>query len=271
MDIATTPEADLRRHPGRAPLPGSVLGIWAHPDDECYLSAGLMARMADAGRPVTVLTATRGERGVAGNGAAGPLEVAALREAELRASLAVLGVGDLRLLDLRDGGCVLEDDAAAIAAIGSVMDAVGPEVVLTFGPDGITGHPDHRMVSRWVTEAWRRSRRPPELLYATMTDGFVVEHAQLHDRVGVFSEFGDGRPRSVPERDVALTAVLSEAELDRKRAALAAHGSQTGELAGLMGEASYRRWWAAEWFRRPSPAELRRCELVARAGAGVAA
>ena len=146
-----------------------------------------------------------------------------------------------------------------------------PDVVLTFGPDGITGHPDHRMVSRWVTEAWRRSRRRPQLLYATVTDGFLAEHAEMHARIGVFSEFGGSGPHSIPERDVALAAVLSEAELDRKRAALAAHGSQTGVLAGLMGEESYRRWWAAEWFRRPTVAELRRCELVAPHGVEVAA
>ena len=270
MDTATTPEDNRRRHPGHDPLPRHVLGIWAHPDDECYLSAGLMARMADAGRPVTVLTATRGEQGHSGHGGPEALDVAALREAELRASLAVLGVGDVRLLDLRDGACILEDDADVIATIGAVMDAVGPDVVLTFGPDGITGHPDHRMVSRWVTEAWRRSRRRPDLLYATMTDRFLADHAELHDRIGLFGEFG-GRPHAVAEGDVALAALLSEAELDRKRAALAAHGSQTRELAGLMGEEAYRRWWAAEWFRRPTGAELLRCELVARPRAEVPA
>ena len=148
------------------------MGIWPHPDDEAYLSAGLMARMADAGRRVTVLTLTRGEKGTSDPADFDQPHFAARRERELRASLAELGVDDVRVLDYRDGECDLVDDEAAIAGITEQIDALRPDMVITFGPDGITGHRDHRIVSAWVTEAWRRVGHG-ELLYATMTDEFV--------------------------------------------------------------------------------------------------
>jgi LmbE family N-acetylglucosaminyl deacetylase len=80
-----------------------LMGIWPHPDDEAYLSAGLMARMADAGRRVTVLTLTRGEKGTSDPADFDQPHFAERRERELRASLAELGVDDVRVLDYRDG------------------------------------------------------------------------------------------------------------------------------------------------------------------------
>jgi LmbE family N-acetylglucosaminyl deacetylase len=77
-------------------LPHHLMGIWPHPDDEAYLSAGLMARMADAGRRVTVLTLTRGEKGTSDPADFDQPQFAARRERELRASLAELGVDDVR-------------------------------------------------------------------------------------------------------------------------------------------------------------------------------
>jgi LmbE family N-acetylglucosaminyl deacetylase len=242
-------------------LPRHVLGVWAHPDDEAYLSAGLMARMRDAGRDVTVLTLTRGEKGTADPAHHDQAHFAELREAELRASLAELGVHDLRMHDYRDGACHLVPAEQGIGVIEDVIRRVRPDVVVTFGPDGITGHADHRAVSSWTTEAWRRAGTG-ELLYATMTDGFVGLHAEVHDRLGMFGEFGLDAPVSVPEDRVAWQHELSEGELDRKRRALARHASQTEALATLMGEETYRTWWRTESFRRPTADELASCPLV---------
>jgi len=151
-------------------LPRSLMGIWAHPGDEAHLSAGLMAGMADAGRPVTVLTMTRGEKGTSDPADYDQPHFAARRERELRASLAELGVDDVRVAGFRDGECDLVDNELAISAIVATIAEVRPDVVLTFGPDGITGHRDHRTVSRWATEAWRRLDGV-DLLYATTGGG----------------------------------------------------------------------------------------------------
>ena len=241
-------------------LPHHLMGIWPHPDDEAYLSAGLMARMTDAGRRVTVLTLTRGEKGTSDPADFDQPHFAARRERELRASLAELGVDDVRLLDYRDGECDVVDNEAAITHLTDQIDAVRPDMLITFGPDGITGHRDHRIVSAWVTEAWRRAGHA-ELLYATMTDDFVTRNADLHERIGLFTDRADEGPASYPTDQIALTCDLSEHELGRKRRALGHHASQTGPLAALMGEDTYRSWWRSEWFRRPSHREASMCTV----------
>ena len=96
-----------------------------------------------------------------------------------------------------------------------------------------------------------------------MTHDYVAFHRALHDELGVFGDFPDGRPASVTRSSIALECALTEAELDRKRHALAAHGSQTDGLAALMGEATYRTWWRDEHFRAPTAPEITRCELPA--------
>jgi LmbE family N-acetylglucosaminyl deacetylase len=239
-------------------LPHRLLGIWPHPDDEAYLTAGLMARAVDAGRHVTVLTLTRGEKGTSDPADYDQPHFAAHRETELRASLGSLGVTDVRFGPYRDGECDLVDHGEAIDLIERTIAEVRPTTIVTFGPDGITGHIDHRVVSSWVTEAWRRSDGS-ELLYATMDDDFIAEYAELHDEIGIFAEFSTTGPVSYDVEQLAFQVHLGDAELDRKRRALAHHGSQTEPLAQLMGEATYRNWWRTESFRRPTVVEASSC------------
>jgi LmbE family N-acetylglucosaminyl deacetylase len=242
------------------PVPRRLLGVWAHPDDEAYLSAGLMGRVVDAGGQVTIVTATRGERGTDDPDLAGRAHFGAARERELTASLAELGVTDLRFLGLGDGECDTADDEIQVSSIGAVIRETHPDAIVTFGPDGITNHADHRAVSRWVTEAWRRDPAG-ELLYAAVTRYHLERFADVHAEIGVYADFGPAGPPTVERRRVALDCALDEDELDRKRRALAAHASQTDTLAALMGEATYRIWWQEEVFRRPTMDELFSCPV----------
>ncbi len=251
----------MSNHPRLDHLPTRLLGVWAHPDDEAYLSAGLMARMSDAGHEVTVVTATRGEKGTDDPILFGSARFASCREFELRRSLGELGVTDVRVLGHADGECDLVDTRSAVESIAAVMREVRPDVVITFGPDGITGHPDHRAVSSWTTEAWRRVGHG-DLRYTTMTDGYIAEHADLHDEIGVFTDFGLEGPFSVAADEIVADYDLTDIELDRKRRALAAHATQTEPLAALMGEETYRTWWRNERFRRPTVTELLSCPVV---------
>jgi LmbE family N-acetylglucosaminyl deacetylase len=237
-----------RPMPMQRPLPKRLLGVWAHPDDEAYLSAGLMARVIEAGGSVTILTATAGEKGTADPALYDSDEFAAFRRAELVASVAELGVTDVRFMGVRDGECDVADDDAHIRAVRDVIDEVGPDTIVTFGPDGITGHPDHRTVSRWTTRAWNQTDQAAALLYAAMTKDFLARHAELHERLGVFEEYGR-KPASIVTCDVALGCRLTASELERKRRALARHASQTVGLADIVGEETYLRWWVDETFR----------------------
>ncbi|WP_395695635.1 PIG-L deacetylase family protein [Nocardioides sp.] len=222
----------------------TLLGVWAHPDDEAYLSSGLMSVVRDAGGRVAVVTATRGEQGTDDPEAWPPERLAPVREHELRASLAEVGVREHHWLSYRDGelaGVPLERGATEVAA---VIDVVRPDVVVTFGPDGMTGHADHRAVSAWTTEAWRRTGRRAELWYATLTPEFHREWGDLNDRVGLWM---DAPPVTARSQLVAELRLVGR-RLVRKHRALRAHASQTRVLEQLVGPATYRSWWSTESF-----------------------
>jgi LmbE family N-acetylglucosaminyl deacetylase len=248
--------------PMSRPAPRRLVGVWAHPDDEAYLSAGLMARVTDAGGEVTVVTATRGEKGTDDPDLFDRDQFGDFRERELRASLAELGVDQVRFLGMRDGECDLVDDERAVRAIVEVLEDVRPDVVVTFGPDGMTNHPDHRAVSRWTTEAVRRVAGI-ELMYATKTRAYMDRFAAVNAEIGVFDDFGGRGGPAIPQACVDLECRLTDDELERKRRALKGHGSQTDGLARMMGEETYRAWARDEFFRRPTASELTRCPLAA--------
>jgi LmbE family N-acetylglucosaminyl deacetylase len=234
----------------------TLLGVWAHPDDETYLSAGLMLRVARAGGRVACFTATSGEQGTDDPDAWPPRRLAAQRRRELVAALDRVGVHESRMLGLPDGGCDAlgpERETAVVAALTGLMEDLRPDLVVTFGPDGITGHPDHVAVSRWTTDAWSDAGRPGSLLYATTTSAFQERHGELHRRVELFPP---GYPRPCEDDEIALEVSLDPEELRRKRAALAAHASQTDMLAAVMGEDAFTHWWDIESFRLPRPAEI---------------
>src|SRR5205823_11206740 len=142
------------------------LGVWAHPDDESYLSAGLMQRVAARGGRVVCVTATNGERGTDDPQQWPAARLARLRATELAAALGALGAEPPRLLGLPDGGCQRIDGSLPTAAIAAAISEVRPDAIVTFGPDGMTGHPDHIAVSAWTTAAVRDRRTTATLLYA---------------------------------------------------------------------------------------------------------
>jgi len=129
--------------------------VLAHPDDESLGTGGALATCAAQGVATYLVTATRGERGRFGDGSEspGPDIVGRAREAELRAAAVELGVRDVRLLDYPDGALAAVDPAEAIEKIVGHLRRVRPQVVITFGPDGAYGHPDHIAISQLATAA----------------------------------------------------------------------------------------------------------------------
>lgn len=128
-----------------------LLAIFAHPDDESFAVGGTLARYAAEGAKVSLLCATRGEAGIKGMA---PEEAARVRKQELRAACAMLGVKEVRFLGYCDGELAKADPAEVTARMAQAMRELHPQVVITFGPDGISGHPDHVVVSRLTTAAF---------------------------------------------------------------------------------------------------------------------
>jgi LmbE family N-acetylglucosaminyl deacetylase len=136
-----------------------LLAVLAHPDDESLGVGGTLARSSAEGVEVFLLTATRGAAGRYRGHRPGDPEhpgaeaLATIREAELRAAAAVLGVREIVLLDYPDGRLDRVDAPEAIAAIATEVRRIRPDVVVTFGPEGGYGHPDHIAISQLTTAA----------------------------------------------------------------------------------------------------------------------
>ena len=135
---------------GRAAMtsPSRLLVTVAHPDDETFGTGSLIALAAERGARVTVLCATRGEAGEA-HGVPADADLAAVREAELRAAGAVLGVDRFVLLDFGDSGMTGDPPVGALAAapldevasaVRTVIDDVRPDVVVTLDPHHALSH-----------------------------------------------------------------------------------------------------------------------------------
>jgi len=166
-----------------------LLGIFAHPDDETFCAGGTFARYAELGAEIMVVSATRGQAGQIRDAAVGNRHtIAAVREAELRLACERLGIARVRCLDYVDGAL---GDAEFYALVDEVVDVIcefRPDVVITFGPEGGYGHPDHVTISAVTTAACQRTadpgrrgrtvtrplRSPPRLYYRYFPSGDLL-------------------------------------------------------------------------------------------------
>jgi LmbE family N-acetylglucosaminyl deacetylase len=135
------------------------MAVLAHPDDESMGFGGTLAKYASEGAEVFVVTATRGDRGRYRGHPPGHDEhpgaqvLAKVRGAELCAAAGVLGIRELVLLDYHDQELDRAEPAEVIAGIARHVRRIRPDVVITFGPDGAYGHPDHVAISQFTTAA----------------------------------------------------------------------------------------------------------------------
>ena len=137
------------------------MAVLAHPDDESLGMGGALVRYASEGVETFLITATRGERGRHGESTSNsPAQLGAIREAELRAASRVLGLSEVCLLDYPDGALDQADPCGAAARLAAHIKRVRPQVVLTFGPEGAYGHPDHIAISQFATAAIVQAAHP---------------------------------------------------------------------------------------------------------------
>jgi LmbE family N-acetylglucosaminyl deacetylase len=132
-----------------------LLCVFAHPDDESLGAGGAIAKYSREGVETYLVMATRGERGRFGDSgdSPGPETVGRAREAEARAAAKELGIKEVSFLNYRDAELDQADPAEAIGRIVSHIRRLRPDVVVTFGPDGGYGHPDHIAISQFTTAA----------------------------------------------------------------------------------------------------------------------
>lgn len=218
-----------------------------HPDDECFSIACTIARYAAEGATVALLTLTRGGAGLWSGRDAGDLRrLTDVRELELRDAARALGVTFVEVLDYPDGAMekIEEVDATRERCLGDIVRAIRtyrPQVVVTFGPEGVYGHPDHKVVSRLTVQACSVAGDPSR---------FELESAALGITPWYPSKlyFQSATPATVRALDLPTpapitTRVRTEGFEDAKLKAFTAHRSQAQEweplrkvIEGLRGE-----------------------------------
>jgi LmbE family N-acetylglucosaminyl deacetylase len=257
-------ESDAR---GRRPdQPGTLLAVFAHPDDESYLCGGTLAHYAAAGLRVSLVCATLGEAGdIADPALAARETLPAVRDGELRAAARLLGLSDVQLLGYEDGTLAAVPFPEGAERIAGCLRTIRPDVVVSFGPEGVYGHPDHVAVHRWTKEAMQiycaeladpRDRPPfPRLYYVAPPRSWYRSVSERTRLRGLPDRYG---PRvdvlGVPDELVTVRVAVGEAAAARV-AAIRAHRSQlfADHPFATLPEADLRELFAVEYFTRAWP------------------
>jgi len=190
-----------------------LLAVFSHPDDETFRCGGTLALQAQRGARVQVLTATRGEAGSCGEPPlCTPAELPAVRERELRCACAALGIEPPRLLDFLDGQLAAPSPEHLVKQILDVVNEVRPRVLLTFGLDGLSGHPDHVAIGQCVMEAYRHAEGVAAL-YTLALPRSMAERSEMK------------QVQPVADEAIALSVDVS-AVWEAKLAAIRCHATQ---------------------------------------------
>ncbi len=232
---------------------GTILGVYAHPDDECWTAGGLLAAACENGQRVVCVTATRGDAGQTADETRWPkARLADIREQELSASLAALGDIEHHWLEYADGTLETVENTRPVQQISELIAQINPDTILTFGPDGLTGHPDHSTVYEWAQAAKQHTGSKAQLLMVVeAAEKYATSGKVLDDFANVFWKTNQPRTATTDEADVCL--MLPSDLLDKKMAALKAHTSQMQRLfaeptvlAALRDHASYEYFMRAD-------------------------
>jgi LmbE family N-acetylglucosaminyl deacetylase len=132
-----------------------ILAVFAHPDDEIFCAGGTLARYAAQGAEVMVVSATQGEAGQIHDArAATRRTLGQTRARELQLSCRRLGIQHTLCLNYGDGRLRDNDPLPLTKCLTKIIRTFRPDIVITFGPDGAYGHPDHVTISELTTKAF---------------------------------------------------------------------------------------------------------------------
>lgn len=241
-----------------------LMCVLAHPDDESFGTGSTLAKYSAEGIELALVTATRGERGWTGAEEENPglATLGALREGELRAACGVLGISDLSFLDYIDGELDKVDTTEATAKIVREIRRFRPQVLVTFGPDGAYGHPDHIAISQltaaavlcaadtyYADPAGQQPFRVDKLYY------FADDSAVTGNYEAFFGELvmlvNGAERRAVSWPDWSISARIDATEFWKTAwDAAACHRSQLPSLLYSLTEEQHRRLWGVRTFYR---------------------
>ena len=236
---------------------GRVLCLFAHPDDESFIVAGTAGWCAERGATVALVTATRGGAGKVGDPPVTTREtLPVVREGELRAAAAILGITDLTIYDYPDGALAAAPPEQIRQELVATIRRVRPHVAITFDPNGANRHPDHIAISRFATDAlvaaadprWFPESGPPHatprVLWTPPVSPWIApELSWLTDPPAGIDLAIDIRPWSARKADALRAHRTQHLQVDRIFFA-------TPQAQSLAVEA-FRQAWGPSISRRP--------------------
>lgn len=249
----------------------TIVFVHAHPDDEASLTSGSMARAADEGHRVVVVFATNGDHGEAPTDLADGETVAQRRRLEAQASADAIGLARVAWLDYSDSGMTgweqnhdpealhNADVDEAAGRIVAVLDEEDADILIGYDWHGGYGHPDHIAVHRITRRAVELAKRRPRLLEATMNRDAMRAVFQAAAASGMDTgdwdpdaPADDGNPIGTPEAELHWKVDVA-AYLDRKRASLTAHASQTTDVGMMLAipPEPFAMMFGTEYFIEP--------------------
>lgn len=240
----------------RAP---KLMAVLAHPDDESLGVGGTLAKYASEGVEVFLLTATRGDSGRYRGHRPGDAQhpgssaLADIRETELRAAASVLGVREVALLDYRDQHLDRANPQEAVSSIATHLKRVRPDVVLTFGPDGAYGHPDHIAISQFTSAAIVAAAEPAisKLYYIAWPESTWAAYERAFRKL--VSTVDGVERQTTPWPDWAITTVIDTRNFwPTVWRAISCHQSQVAayeQLQHLSPEHHEALWGAQSFYR----------------------
>ncbi len=194
-----------------------ILFVFAHPDDETFTSGATIAKYAHEEQAIiSLLCATRGQAGKAGNPPVClPAELPEYRERELREAADILGISQVDVLDYEDKKLNEVPMDELIAHIHAAINRHQPQIVITFAPHGISGHPDHVVIS----EATKRAVEQLPLEGSPVKKMYYVTHSSA-ERFGVVS------PPYTDPHSAVTTEIAAPQYVPQVAKALQAHRTQ---------------------------------------------
>jgi N-acetylglucosamine malate deacetylase 2 len=204
-----------------------ALAIVAHPDDESFLLAGTTLKFEEEGKEVAIVCATRGDKGADRLGRdLTPLQMAKLRTAELLSACGVLHCECKQFFDYPDGSLDSVNFDELVSNMLKQIEQHQPQIILTFGPEGVSGHRDHITVGKAVMAACKLANPKPSEVWLASIPSSLAEnfHQHMEQRKIHHLHFIKNQLQGVP--DERLTRIDVSKYKETKIKALESHRSQ---------------------------------------------
>jgi LmbE family N-acetylglucosaminyl deacetylase len=254
------------------------LAVFAHPDDESFGVGGILRAYSDRGIKTALICATRGEEGEINDPSLATREtLGAVREQELRAACAIMGVDDLMFLGYHDGKLAVASRAEAVGRIVHEIRRLRSQVIATFDANGGYGHTDHIAIHAFTTEAFKlagdasaypeqltgglKPYAPQKLYYVAMPRSMMVGIREELQKQGI--DFVPGgnmatiplEEMGTPDEDITTVVVLDDRSYETKIAAWHAHRTQVepNSFIEKQDPVATRQWRGKERFVRAIP------------------